>query len=153
MEVSDNQPTYVGEFLHNLDVKKRVSVPSCWRVKDDNLKEHNFYLAWPHPNGWINVYPPQKQKELFAKTNEIREGNIRGQMILRSIFSKAVKFSCDSLGRINIPEKLLQHAEINKEVTLVGTGKAFQIWSTEKYAKSETEKELNIVDALGELDI
>lgn len=121
---------YVGEFSHSLDARNRVTVPATWRVPGD---EGAFYLAWPHPEGCIAVYPPEVQEELIAKARSLRQSDLKGQALLRKLFGKGFKFGCDKQGRILLPDPLIKHAEIGKKVWLVGLGRNFQIWSDSRY--------------------
>lgn len=139
---------YVGEFVHQLDARNRVTVPSSWRVAGD---DGNFYLGWPHPEGCIAVYPPHMQEELMEKARQIRHSDVRGQVMLRRLFGRAHKFGCDRQGRILIPDPLRTHAGIAKQVSLVGLGHYFQIWDAARRAVEE--EDFNLLEAMAELGI
>lgn len=141
-------PSYVGEFAHQLDARNRVSIPAGWRVEGD---QENYYLAWPHPEGCIAVYPPEVQSELIEKARQVRQSDLRGQAVLRQLFGKGFRFGCDKQGRILIPEPLRKHAGIDKGATLVGLGRNFQIWSTDKYSIGDDD--FNLLDAMDALGI
>ncbi len=129
MENPSAQPEYFGRFKHQLDARKRVTVPVLWRVYGD---EQSYYLAWPHPEGCIAVYPPALQKEFLEKARMIAQSDLEGQRFLRDFFGMASKFGLDKQGRILLPDHLIAHAGISKAVVLVGLGNYFQIWSAEK---------------------
>lgn len=138
---------YVGEFEHRLDARSRVTVPSSWRVPGD---EGNYYFAWPHPEGYLAVFPPEMLAELREKARSIRQSDTRGQMLLRRIFAKGFKFGCDSQGRILLPKALCEYAAIDKAVCLVGAGRSFQIWSKERY-QPIAEEPFDMTAAMEEL--
>ena len=140
--------SYVGEFAHQLDARNRVTVPSSWRVAGD---DESYYLAWPHPEGCIAVYPPEMQRELIEKARAVKQSDTRGQAVLRQLFGKGFKFGCDKQGRILIPEALRSHAGIDKSVTLVGLGRNFQLWSAERYAAEDDD--FNLLEAMETLGI
>ena len=48
-------------------------------------------------------------------------------------FSEAEKLPFDKDGRVIIPKKLLEHAQIKKNVLFVGLGPTFQMWNPELY--------------------
>jgi MraZ protein len=147
MELTVNSHFYVGEFSHSLDARRRVTVPSGWRVEGD---EGNYYLAWPHPEGCIAVFPPEMQKELLEKAKGIRQSDKAGQATLRMIFGKSHSLGCDKQGRILVPEPLLIHAGIDKNAWMVGLGRNFQIWSDSRY-KPQGEDDFNILEAMERL--
>ena len=140
---------FVGEFTHALDSKGRVTIPSKWRI----LGGDNTYLALPNPSGYITVYPPKMVQRLEEKVAEASLSDIRAQALLMELFSKAHSFGCDKQGRINLNDKLLEHAGIKGQAVLVGNFSAFAIWSVERYAGRPAEDERNIFDAMRELGL
>ncbi|GHC11361.1 division/cell wall cluster transcriptional repressor MraZ [Cerasicoccus arenae] len=125
-----NQGLYAGEFRHNLDSKRRLTVPSKWRSDGD---EQQTYLAFPDPAGCVTVYPPEMVAELKEKISKISIGDKKGRRAITRLLGSADSFSFDKSGRININDRLFQHADISKEVVLVGTVNFFQLWSPDRY--------------------
>jgi MraZ protein len=138
--------SYVSSFRHSLDVRSRVTVPSSWRVEGD---EGNYYLAWPHPEGCIAFFTPEMQAEIMEKVKGAQQSDVQTQAVLRELFGNACMMGLDKQGRILLPENLCRHAGINKEVVLVGLGRNFQIWSTERW----TPPQFNLLDAMRKLGI
>lgn len=139
---------YVGEFVHQLDARNRVTVPSSWRVAGD---DGSYYFAWPHPEGCIVVYPPHMTESLLEKAREIQQSNVRGVATLRKLFGGAHKFGCDKQGRILLPDSLKDHAGIRKQVSLIGLGHYFQIWDAGR--RETEEEEFNLLEAMAEMGI
>ena len=131
------EPFYGGTFRHRLDEKNRVTVPSKWRFPGD---ENDAYLAWPHPQGHIVIYPPLKMRELREKLKAIPESDLNGQAILRKLFGAAHQFGPDSQGRLKLPEALLEHAQIKGEAVLIGLGDRINILSTAQYDRESSQK-------------
>jgi MraZ protein len=140
---------FVGEFTHALDSKGRVTIPSKWRIQGGE----NTYLALPNPGGYITVYPPKMVNRLEEKVAEASLSDVRAQALLMELFSKAHSFGCDKQGRINLNDKLLEHAGISEKAVLVGNFSAFAIWSVSRYGKRPAEDERNIFDAMRELGL
>ena len=140
---------FVGEFVHAIDSKGRVTIPSKWRISGGD----NTYLALPNPSGYITVYPPKMVNRLEEKVASASLSDVRAQALLMELFSKAHSFGCDKQGRINLNEKLLKHAGIEGKAVLVGNFSAFAIWSEKKYVARETADERNIFDAMRELGL
>ena len=138
---------FVGEFTHALDSKGRVTIPSKWRISGGE----NTYLALPNPGGYITVYPPKMVGRLEEKVAEASFSDVRTQALLMELFSKAHSFGCDKQGRINLNDKLLEHADIQSKAVLVGNFSAFAIWSEGRYASRESADQRNIFDAMREL--
>jgi len=135
---------FVGEFTHALDPKGRLTIPSKWRISGGE----STYLALPNPGGYITVYPPKMVARLEEKVAEASFSDTRTQALLMELFSKAHSFGCDKQGRINLNDKLLEHAGIKKKAVLVGNFSAFAIWSEDQYSKRESADQRNIFDAM-----
>ena len=146
---SNTTTFFVGEFTHALDSKGRVTIPSKWRISGGE----NTYLALPNPGGYITVYPPKMVDRLEQKVSEASLSDVRAQALLMELFSKAHSFGCDKQGRINLNDKLLDHAGIKGKAVLVGNFSAFAIWSEGRYSKRPAEDERNIFDAMRELGL
>lgn len=145
-------PQYVGEFYHQLDQRNRVTIPASWRVEGDGGEKGNFYMAWPHPDGCIAVYPPAMQQRFLSLAEGAKQHEKDKQLLLRRFFGQACQFGCDKQGRVLVPESLLQKVGITKEVALVGLGVNFQIWPAERY-RSQAEESFNLLDAMRALGI
>ena len=88
----DNTTYFVGEFVHALDAKGRVTIPSKWRISGGD----NTYLALPNPGGYITVYPPKMVARLEEKVAGASLSDARAQSLLMELFSKAHSFGCDN---------------------------------------------------------
>ncbi|MFP4281053.1 MAG: division/cell wall cluster transcriptional repressor MraZ [Verrucomicrobiota bacterium] len=140
---------YSGEYDHRLDARNRVTVPSSWRVPGD---EGNYYFAWPHPEGCIAVFPPAMLDALNAKAAALRVGNSKGNRLLRAVYGRGSHFGCDKQGRILLPRPLMEHAGVDKAVSLVGLGRYFEVWNTETF-RAQEEENFDMLGAMQELDI
>ena len=123
---------FVGEFHHSLDDKGRLTIPSQWRPKTDS-EEENQFLALPNLGGYVTVYPPKMIAQLEERISQISLGDIEGQQALTELMSMAHSFSCDKQGRINLNDKLIEHAGIAKGTVLLGKLSTFSIYSEEVY--------------------
>jgi len=121
---------YAGEHRHNLDAKKRLTVPSKWRFSGD---ESALYLAFPDPSGCVTIYPPAMVEQFREKLTSVSLGDVEGQRAIMKLLRKAEQFTFDKSGRINLNDRLYTHAGIDKEVVLVGTVNKFHLWEPSRY--------------------
>lgn len=140
---------YFGEFTHRLDARNRVTVPSNWRVPGD---EGNYYFAWPHPEGCLAVFPPEMLAELKNRALDLKVSDPKANRLLRIVFGRGSKFGCDGQGRILLPKNLLAHAGVEKEVVMVGLGRFFQVWSSDRFSSADDDK-FDMLSAMQELGI
>lgn len=146
---SEGAVLYVGTFRHNLDAKLRVTIPSKWRFKGD---QEDSYLAWPHPEGYIAVYPPRMIERFRQRMEDVKASDSQGQKIMRNLFGKAHWFGCDNQGRIKLDEKLVQHAGIEKTAALVGVGETFNVWAAERF-EAQDEEDFDLLQAMKDFGI
>lgn len=150
--IDSQQGLYAGEFRHNLDAKKRLTIPSKWRFSGDEAAQ---YLAIPDPNKCITVLPPAMVAKLREKVSGVSMGNRDGRRVLARLFSVSEAFNIDKSGRINLTDRLCKHAAIDKSCVLSGGLNQFSIWNPERYEAYMTpaEDEGDIADILGELGL
>lgn len=150
MSELSREPFYTGNYRHNLDGKLRVTVPSKWRFHGDEVEE---YLAWPHQDGYIAVYPPQVVQRIREHVSGVRLSDARAQRFLRHFFGNGTQFTCDGQGRIRLSEKLIAHAGIEKEAVLVGSGNTFAIYAPERYEAEESDEAFDLSGAMEAMGI
>ena len=123
-----------GEYRHNLDPKNRIFIPAKLReelgatfvvAKDIREKCLKVYSL----EGWEKYITPLREQQ--RKISE---------KILRFLHSSLAQVTPDSQGRIVLPPELVRHAEIEKNVTIVGCCDYAEIWAESNYeAMKETE--------------
>lgn len=143
----EEQQYFVGEFRHKLDSKNRLTIPSDWR-----FGEGVSFLAVPDPNGSITVLPPEGIRRLLEASKTPMLGDPRKSAALQRLARLALKVTCDKAGRINLDPRLLAHAKINNEETvLVGGFTKFHIWNPKSYEANCQAEELNLADTFSAL--
>ena len=124
---ASNTGKYFGEYRHSMDDKRRLTIPSQWRPQLES--EDNNFLALPSlTEKSVSVYPPMMIEQLYERFSEISMGDQNGQRAIRRIMSMAHNFSCDKQGRINLNEKLINHADLEKSLVLLGEASKFMIY-------------------------
>ena len=131
---------YFGEYRHSMDDKGRLTIPSQWRPRLVSMD--NDFLALPSlTEKSVSVYPPKMIEQLYERFSEISMGDQKGQRAIRRIMSMAHNFSCDKQGRINLNDKLINHADLEKSVVLLGEASKFMIYDEAFYDRLITDDE------------
>jgi MraZ protein len=90
----------------------------------------------------------ERMKEKVSAMNRI------DQKKARPIFAHAAKCELDAQGRILLPQRLRDFANLVKDVTIIGIGNSVEIWDRDTWAAvdaAETTPE-NIEEVFAELD-
>jgi len=115
---------FIGEFTHALDAKGRVSIPSKFR---ESLGDQ-FYITKGLDN-CLFVFPEEEWKLFEEKLKALPMTNKNARAFVRLFFSGASECELDKQGRILIPQTLREHAAIEREAVIIGTGTRIEIWS------------------------
>lgn len=132
---------FLGQFAHNVDAKGRLTVPVRFRA---SLAAGAFVTQGFERN--LMVYTTDSFERLAKRANLLSSTDPEARAVRRMIFGGATEVSLDSVGRILIPPFLREFAELKEEVTVVGVGEYFEIWSTQAWLKelaSVTDAESN----------
>jgi len=127
-------PHFVGEFEQTIDDKHRLSISAALRDLMDSEADGTSFFLVLGKGGHLWLYPDRYYKKLMTKMKRsslpVAE---REKIDLWYAMARLVR--PDSQGRVVLPEKSMQRAVIDKDVTLVGNGDHIEIWPTAEHEK------------------
>lgn len=121
---------FSGNFSHVVDGKGRVSVPSSFRELVQSSGTAAIFLA-PHPVNpphVLEAYPAAAWLELKAKLLKLNRFDPTVVMLESFLVGMAYRCDIDSQGRILIPTRLREWANLGKDVVFVGATDRFRIY-------------------------
>lgn len=116
---------FVGSYTHQLDDKGRVSLPASFRRE---AADQRFVLFPAFPPA-LTLYPELTWMEVEKRLAELQTKNPEARMYVLSVMSSAVEVTPDAQGRILIPARLKEIAQLDGQVTLVGAIDRVELWS------------------------
>lgn len=122
---------FVSNYYHNLDSKNRLFIPVRFR---DQLGER-FYIM-PGPKGSLFVYPEETFNEI-AEQYRMAHRNLSEQ---EAFYSSVKEASVDNQGRVTLDADHVKHAELEKEVAVIGSGRRVVIKPLEKFKITQSEQ-------------
>jgi len=81
----------------------------------------------------LMVYPILEFKKLYAKVAGLSEFNPDYRKLQRNFFRGNTVVELDSSGRFLIPKQMLNYAQLEKQVVVVGMGNKVELWNPELY--------------------
>ncbi len=128
-----------GEFLgtyENSISNQRVNIPSAYK-KEFSAAAKQSVVVTLGPSSSLVIYPYDKWKELIDR---LKDGD-RSEKMFRTqlIFWADPKQKLEGPGRIRISKRLMEYANIDKQVVLSGGNGFFYLWSPDNYKKYETK--------------
>jgi MraZ protein len=121
-----------GSSYNTIDPKGRIIIPTRFR---EEISQNGDGLVVTRLDGSLVVYPYNTWLEIENKIIALAEKSAQMRRFRRIFVGSAVELTCDKQGRILIPPTLRQHAELEKEIVLVGSLKHFEIWSRERWER------------------
>jgi MraZ protein len=116
---------FIGSYQHQLDEKGRVSLPAPYRRE---AADQRFVLAQPYPPA-LALYPEVEWMKVEERLGELLAKNPDARMYVLSVVAKAVEVVPDTQGRILIPQRLKEAAELDGQVLLVGAIDKVELWN------------------------
>jgi len=138
---------FTSEYESKLDAKGRLVLPA--RIKsslpDSSGTELVVGLGFEK---CLVVYPLQEFKKIYSKVAGLSEFNPEYRRLQRNFFRGNSVVELDSSGRFLIPRSMLNYAQLEKSVTIVGMGNKVELWNPELYQeqlyKDQTEFSENV---------
>lgn len=136
---------FLGEYIHKLDSKNRIMMPSDFRSDLDG----KIYLT-KGPEKSLVVYTEEEFQKKSAALDKLIYENKKNRAIKRLFFSSTVKINLDKQGRILINKSLKDYAEISDEAMIIGNNTTIEIWDKAIWEEYINEVEVNLSDIMDE---
>ena len=141
----------IGEYKHNIDAKKRLSIPSKFRKE---LGEGAVITKGL--DNCLFVFPCEHWARLAEKLGNTPIARQDSRSFARHLLASAMEVDFDSLGRILVPEYLKNYAGLKKIAVVAGLYNRLELWDEDRWESYKANLEKNsdsIAEKLGELGI
>ena len=140
---------FLGEYVHTLDPKKRLSLPVKFR-RGVGKK----VVVTKGLDNCLFVYSQKSWRKISEKLGDLSIGQADQRGFNRFLLSGAVEIDVDSVGRILIPDFLKNFASLKGRVIVSGVGDRIEIWNERTWNeyKKRIEKQADaMAEKLGNL--
>lgn len=124
-----------GGSTVNLDAKGRLAFPTRYR-NDLTERCDGRVVLTVHDDRCLLLYPFPDWDEIERKLVRLPNQNKRTRTLQRMLLGHATEVEVDKSGRILIPPRLREFANLEKRVVLAGLGNKFEIWNEEAWEQS-----------------
>ena len=141
----------IGEYLHTLDSKKRLSLPTKFR-KEVGRK----IVITRGLDQCLFMFPQNAWQKIADKIANLPVGQADTRGLSRFILAGAIETEVDGAGRILIPEYLKDFASLKARVVLAGVSDRVELWNEktwEEYKRRIERGADQMAQTLGDLGI
>lgn len=141
----------IGEYLHTLDSKKRLSLPAKFR-KEVGKK----VVITRGLDACLFMFPEKAWQKIAGKLAELPFGQSDTRGMSRFLLAGAVETDVDGAGRILVPDYLKEFADLRSRVVLAGVSDRIEIWNEktwEEYKRRIEKGADQMAQTLGDLGI
>jgi MraZ protein len=138
----------IGEYIHTLDEKKRVSLPVKFR-KEVGKK----IIVTAGLDNCLWVFTLAQWKAISVKLSNFSMLTADNRSFNRYMFGSATEVEVDTIGRILLPEFLVTRANLKSKIAVVGVQDRVEIWNEENWKeyKNVVEKQADqLAEKLGQ---
>ena len=126
-----------GRYEYTVDAKGRTNIPPKMR---NELGETFYITKWL--DGCIIGYGEKEWNRIAEILKE--KSVVKTRDIQRMLYANAMDVTPDKQGRILLPQYLKNHANITKDIIIIGAGNHIEIWDKASY--EEKENNMNFAD-------
>lgn len=118
---------FIGRYYHRLEAKGRLSLPKEFREQESS------WILTRGLEGSLFLLPPaefEQQLKLIAARTLTKKTQ---REFIRLLTNDAKEVRVDKLGRIQLPDYLIEQAGLQKQVVIAGSYRYIEIWDQSKY--------------------
>lgn len=132
----------IGEYIHTLDDKKRLSLPVKFRQQLGKKLVITRGLE-----GCLFIYSSKEWQNISQRLGELGMGQASMRGFTRFMLSGAVEVDVDGAGRMLIPDFLKDFADLKNKVVVTGVQTRAEIWNEKAWDayKHRIEKEADML--------
>ena len=126
----------IGEYIHTIDEKNRVSMPAKFRkelgkkiIITPGLGACLFIFA---AKEWIKVSKKLSDSDADLSFLKADQRNFN-----RYMFGRAAEVEIDSIGRILVPDFLRDRIGLKNSAAIIGVGDRVEVWSDKTWSENK----------------
>lgn len=127
---------FVDEYPRQLDERGRIILPSKVREK----MSETVYVTRSMSDRCLHLYTQKEWDKISEKINQLPTATDRNAAaFVRLFFGKATCAAVDKQGRVPIAKRLIEYANLKKDVMLVGANTRLEIWDSAEWERYQDD--------------
>ncbi|WP_375206698.1 division/cell wall cluster transcriptional repressor MraZ [Hyphococcus sp.] len=125
---------FLGSYVNKIDAKGRLATPAAFRRVLDLATENVIYCLPSTEEPCLECGGDEFVDYLFSMVEDLDPYSEKRIALERAVATQLTPVNTDPEGRINLPEHLRNHAQLNGQALFAGHIRSFQIWNPELFA-------------------
>ena len=118
-----------GNIIAKIDTKGRAFLPSVFRKVLQAQGEEMLYLREDAFQSCLVLYPESVwNQQVDSLRQKLSRWNAHQQMIYRQYVDRVERLTLDASGRLLLPKRYLEKANIEQSIKFIGMGETIEIW-------------------------
>lgn len=118
-----------GQYVHTIDAKGRLFIPA--KLRQELGDTFHVTVGQDH---CLSVYSDESWAAFMEKLKGLSYNEVKR---LRGLFAYGADCEPDAQGRILLPAKLREYADLDKDVVVIGSFDRVEIWNAQRWAELE----------------
>lgn len=118
-----------GQYAHTIDAKGRLFIPA--KLRQELGSTFHVTVGQDH---CLSVYSDESWAAFMDKLKGLSYNEVKR---LRGLFAYGADCEPDGQGRILLPAKLREYADLEKDVVIIGSFDRVEIWNADRWAELE----------------
>ena len=123
----------LGEYDCKVDAKGRLLLPAGLKKQLQEVAHEGFVVNRNIFDSCLDVYPMSEWNKVSEKLSKLNRFVRKEALFIRRFLNGATPVHPDNSGRINLPASLMNYAQLNKEVKVLGNNDRIEIWDKDQY--------------------
>ena len=120
--------SFSGSFSYIIDQKNRLNIPAKFR-KELGPENDSTFVITKGFDQCLYAYPATEWHTVHSQLMSLNKIRGKNRSFIRSILRYTTHVKFDRQGRVQIPDILLEYAEIKKDIEIIGFGTKLEIWN------------------------
>ena len=137
-----SQYTFTGQYDFVIDSKNRINIPSIFR-KQLHKSDKNRFVITRGIDSCIWIYPLGEWEKIEKELSQLSSLSKVNRTFLRNHLRHAKIVSSDDQGRLILTKNLIEHANILKNITIIGVLNKIEIWDNATLEVVDSEQSID----------
>ncbi len=126
--------SFKGTYISTLDAKRRLKLPKKLREAVSSSSNDHFVMV-PGYDGCVFLFPADEWAKQEEKLRNLKVDLGEHRFLERVIGPESEDVRLDRVGRLTIPQRLLDLSGIQKDVLILGVLARIELWAPDVYKK------------------